>query len=53
MAANLTVAYSRPATEVQRVGRKSDADYDRDGHKYLTPEQLEALIKAARTNRSA
>jgi integrase len=51
MAANLTVAYSRPATEVQRVGRNSDADYGRDGHKYLTPEQLEALIKAARTNR--
>jgi integrase len=51
MAANLTVAYSRPAIEKQRVGRKSDADYGRDGHKYLTPEQLEALIKTARTNR--
>jgi type 1 fimbriae regulatory protein FimB len=42
---------SAPATEKQRVGRKSDADYGRDGHKYLTPEQLEALVKAARANR--
>lgn len=51
MAANLRLAYSSPATEMQRVGRKSDAAYGRDGHKYLTPEQVEALIKAARQNR--
>lgn len=42
-----------PANELQRVARrrKSDADYGRDGHKYLTPDQVGALIKAARKNR--
>jgi type 1 fimbriae regulatory protein FimB/type 1 fimbriae regulatory protein FimE len=51
MAAKLRVAYTRSATEMQRVGRKSDKAYGRDGHRYLTPEQVEALIKAARANR--
>jgi type 1 fimbriae regulatory protein FimB len=41
----------RPGTFLQRVGRKSDAELGRDGHKYLTPEQVERLIKAARQNR--
>jgi integrase len=36
---------------MQRVGRKSDKAYGRDGHKYLTSEQVEALIKAAKDNR--
>jgi type 1 fimbriae regulatory protein FimB/type 1 fimbriae regulatory protein FimE len=36
---------------MQRVGRKSDKAYGRDGHRYLTPEQVEALIKAARSSR--
>jgi type 1 fimbriae regulatory protein FimB/type 1 fimbriae regulatory protein FimE len=51
MAAKLRVAYTRSTTEMQRVGRKSDKAYGRDGHRYLTPEQVEALIKAARANR--
>jgi integrase len=51
MAANLRLAYSLPAIEMQRVGRKSDKALGRDGHRYLTPEQVEALIKAARQNR--
>jgi type 1 fimbriae regulatory protein FimB/type 1 fimbriae regulatory protein FimE len=51
MGANLRLAYASPAIELQRVGRRSDKDYGRDGHKYLTPDQVEALIKAARTNR--
>jgi integrase len=32
---------------MQKVGRKSDADYGRDEHKYLTPSQVEALIQAS------
>jgi integrase len=32
---------------LQKVGRKTDADYGRDAHKYLTPSQVEALIKAS------
>jgi integrase len=51
MAANLRLAYSSPAIEMQRVGRKSDKTYGRDGHKYLTSDHVEALIKAARQNR--
>jgi integrase len=34
---------------LKRVGRKTDAELGREGH--LTPEQVEALIKAARQNR--
>ena len=33
---------------MHRVGRKSDAEYGRDGHKYLTPDKVAALIKAAK-----
>jgi hypothetical protein len=51
MTAKLKLVRPVPATEMQRVGRKSDADYGRDGHKYLTPDQVKALIKAARENR--
>ena len=54
MAANLRLVGEPPANEKQRVarpGRKSDAHYGRDGHKYLTPDQVEALIKAARSSR--
>jgi type 1 fimbriae regulatory protein FimE len=40
-----------PAIEKQRVGRKSDKAYGRDGHKYLSPEQVEALAKAAKDHR--
>jgi hypothetical protein len=32
-------------------GRNSVAAYGRDGHKYLTPDLVEALIKAARQHR--
>jgi type 1 fimbriae regulatory protein FimB/type 1 fimbriae regulatory protein FimE len=54
MAANLRLVGSAPENEKQRVarpGRKSDAAYGRDGHKYVTPDQVEALIKAARSSR--
>ena len=37
---------------MQTVGRKSDKQYGRNGQKYLRPEQVEVLIKAAaRSNR--
>ena len=36
----------QPETVLQKVGRKPDADYGRDAQKYLTPTQVEALIKA-------
>jgi integrase len=51
MRAKLKIAYSAPNTEMQRAGCKSDKMYGRNGHKYPTPEQVEALIKAARQNR--
>ncbi|HEY2534687.1 MAG TPA: tyrosine-type recombinase/integrase [Xanthobacteraceae bacterium] len=54
MAVNLHLVGTAPRIEKQRVaraGRKSDASYGRDGHKYLTPDQVEALVKAARSNR--
>jgi type 1 fimbriae regulatory protein FimB/type 1 fimbriae regulatory protein FimE len=51
MAAKLRLVETTPAAKKQRVGRKTDADYGRDGHRYLTPEQVAALVKAARTNR--
>jgi integrase len=47
MPANLHLVSGDPGTELQKVGRKTDADYGRDAHKYLTPSQVEALIKAA------
>jgi hypothetical protein len=42
--AKLKLAYSVPSTKMQRVRRKSDKGSGRHGHKYLTPEQVEALI---------
>jgi type 1 fimbriae regulatory protein FimB/type 1 fimbriae regulatory protein FimE len=51
MAAKLKLIETTLAVEKQRVGRKTDAAYGRDGHRYLTPEQVTALIKAARANR--
>jgi integrase len=51
MRAKLKLAYSAPTTEMQRVGRKSDKAYDRDGHKHLTPEQIQALVQVAKDNR--
>jgi len=47
MPANLRLVTDLPATEMQKVGRKTDADYGRDAHKYLTPSQVEALIEAS------
>jgi type 1 fimbriae regulatory protein FimB/type 1 fimbriae regulatory protein FimE len=47
MRSNLRLVTDHPATEMQKVGRKTDADYGRDAHKYLTPSQVEALIKAS------
>jgi integrase len=53
MAANLRLVGTAPNAVLQRVAprRKSDADYGRDGHRYLTPEQIARLVKAARSNR--
>lgn len=51
MAANLKLVETTSAAEKHRVGRKTDAVYGRDGHRYLTPEQVAALVKVARTNR--
>jgi integrase len=51
MRAKLKLVKPAPAIEKQRVGRKSDKAYGRDAHKYLTPEQVEALVKAAKDNR--
>jgi hypothetical protein len=43
---NLRLVTELPATEMQKVGRKCDADYGRDAHKYLSPSQVEALTDA-------
>jgi type 1 fimbriae regulatory protein FimB/type 1 fimbriae regulatory protein FimE len=51
MPAKLRLVETVPATEMHRVGRKSDAEYGRDGHKYLRPEQVAALITAAKAGR--
>ncbi len=55
MPANLRLvqpqAEQQLTTVLQRVGRKSDKELGRDGHKYLVPEQVAALIKAAHSNR--
>jgi integrase len=60
MSANIRLAYSaadaKPAIEMQRdqrAGRKTDAELGRDGHKYLTPEKVKALIEAVKDNRYA
>lgn len=47
MNANLRLVTDEPATVLQKVGRKSDAEYGRDAQKYLTPSQVTALIKAS------
>jgi type 1 fimbriae regulatory protein FimB/type 1 fimbriae regulatory protein FimE len=36
---------------VARAGRKKDAEYGRADHKYLSPSQVQALIKAAKGGR--
>jgi type 1 fimbriae regulatory protein FimB len=51
MRAKLKLVKSAPTIEKQRVGRKSNAAYGRDGQKYLTPDQVATLIKTARQNR--
>lgn len=47
MQMNLRLVTDHLATEMQKVGRKTDADYGRDQHKYLTPSQVDMLIKAS------
>jgi integrase len=47
MTAKLRLVPDHPATVMQKVGRKKDAEYGRDDHKYLNPTQVEALIKAS------
>jgi type 1 fimbriae regulatory protein FimB/type 1 fimbriae regulatory protein FimE len=47
MRSNLRLVTGLPATEMQKEGRKTDAAYGRDAHKYLTPSQVESLIKAS------
>lgn len=42
---NLRLVSDQPDTEMQKVGRKSDADYGRDAQKYLTQDQVKKLIK--------
>jgi len=51
MHAKLKLVKSAPTNEKQRVGRKSNAAYGRDGQKYLTPDQVAILVKTARQNR--
>ena len=47
MPTNLRLVADSPTTVLQKVGRKTDADYGRDGHKYLSPWQVDALLKAS------
>jgi integrase len=47
MRTNLRLVTDQPATEMQKVGRKTDADYGRDAHKYLTPSHVDELVKAS------
>ncbi|MDR3484629.1 MAG: site-specific integrase [Bradyrhizobium sp.] len=47
MGANLRLVTTDETTEMQKVGRKTDADYGRADHKYLSPSQVDALIKAS------
>ena len=51
MAEILPLKRKASATVLQRVGRKSDKTLGRDGHKYLAPDQVAALIRAAKDNR--
>jgi integrase len=52
MRRNLRLVSPAGKTVMQKVGRKTDADYGRDAHKYLTPSQVAALIQAS-TKRDA
>jgi integrase len=47
MRTNLRLVTARRAAEMQKVGRKTDEAYGRDSHKYLTPGQVEALLKVS------
>ena len=53
MHTNLRLVTDAPATEMQKVGRKTDADYGRADHKYLSPSQVDDLIKATSSKRDA
>ena len=46
MRTNLRRVTGRETTEMQKVGRKTDADYGRDAHKYLKPDEVEKPIKS-------
>ena len=47
MRRNLRLVKPAGETEMQKVGRKTDADYGRDAHKYLAPGQVEALVNVS------
>jgi integrase len=47
MRTNLRLVATRRAAEMQKVGRKTDQDYGRDSHKYLTPAMVAALLKVS------
>jgi integrase len=47
-----TVFFAEKPEVPSNAGRKTDADYGREGHKYITQDQVEALIKSARQNRN-
>jgi integrase len=53
MRTNLRLVTDSQKAEKQKVGRKTDAGYGRDAHKYLTPSHVEKLIKAAKSKRDA
>jgi len=53
MRTNLRLVTDGPATEKQKVGRRTDADYGRDAHKYLSPSQVDDLIKSTSGKRDA
>jgi integrase len=47
-----TATFAEKPEVPSNAGRKTDADYGREGHKYITQDQVEALIKSARQNRN-
>jgi type 1 fimbriae regulatory protein FimB/type 1 fimbriae regulatory protein FimE len=51
MKANLKLVEPPVPTEMQRVGRRSDADYGRADRKHLRPVEVEAMIRAAKAGR--
>jgi type 1 fimbriae regulatory protein FimB len=53
MQPNLRLVDPDEATEMQKVGRLTDADYGRADHKYLSPSQVDELIKATTNKRDA